>query len=324
MSDVNRPDLFDGETLELMVPATLEGMRVDRVISMLTGRSRAEALEAIGHGRVRVNDKVVAKASLPLASGQLLIAQMRAATDIALEPDASVEVDVVLEDVDFVVVNKAPHQVVHPGAGQREGTLAAGLLARYPEMRRLSERGLSDADRPGIVHRLDKGTSGLLAVARTPEGLESLSGQMTRREVTRRYLALVRGHVAEERGIVDAPIARSTRNPTQMAIRSDGRAARTHYEVIERLGEPYDSTLLRLRLETGRTHQIRVHLASIAHPVVNDLRYGHHRDERLEDQRLFLHAASLSFRHPRSNEIVSVVAQLPNDLHALLPEGTEP
>lgn len=323
MSDVNEPDLFDGETLDVVVPATLEGMRVDRAISMLTGRSRAEAVEAVQRGRVRVNDRVVTKASQQLASGQLLIAQMRAATDVALQPDPSVEVDVVLEDADFAVVNKSPHQVVHPGAGQREGTLAAGLLARYPEIRRLAEGGLSDADRPGIVHRLDKGTSGLLVVARTPEGLESLVSQMAGRQVTRRYLSLVRGHVAEEQGIVDAPIARSTRNPTQMAIRNDGRAARTHYEVIERLGEPYDSTLLRLGLETGRTHQIRVHLASIGHPVVNDLRYGHHRDERLDEERLFLHAASLSFRHPRTDEIVSVDAELPADLRALLPDGVE-
>ncbi len=323
MSDVNEPDLFDGEILEVVVPATLDGMRVDRVISMLTGRSRAEAVEAIEHSRVRVNDKVVNKASLQLASDQRLVAQLRAATDTALLADASVEVDVVVEDEDFVVVNKTPHQVVHPGAGQREGTLAAGLLARYPEIRRLAELSLSDADRPGIVHRLDKGTSGLLVVARTPEGLESLASQMTQREVTRRYVALVRGHVAEERGIVDAPIGRSTRNPTQMAIRSDGRGARTHYDVTERLSEPYDSTLLGLRLETGRTHQIRVHLASIGHPVVNDLRYGHHRDERLDDYRLFLHAASLSFRHPRTDEVVSVNAPLPNDLRRLLPEGIE-
>ena len=323
MSDINEPDLFDGESLELVVPATLDGMRVDRVISMLTGRSRAEAVEAIEHGRVRVNDKVVTKASLPLASDQRLVAQLRAATDVALLADASVEVDVVVEDEDFVVVNKTPHQVVHPGAGQRAGTLAAGLLARYPELRQLAELGLSEADRPGIVHRLDKGTSGLLVVARTPEGLESLAGQMTRREVTRRYLALVRGRVTEERGIVDAPIGRSTRNPTQMAIRSDGRSARTHYEVTERLSEPYDSTLLGLRLETGRTHQIRVHLSSIGHPVVNDLRYGHHRDERLDEYRLFLHAASLSFRHPRTDEIVVASAPLPDDLRRLLPEGIE-
>jgi 23S rRNA pseudouridine1911/1915/1917 synthase len=323
MSDVNSPDLFDGETLDVVVPATLEGMRVDRAISMFTGRSRAEAVEAVERGRVRVNDRVVTKSSLQLASGQLLIAQLRAATDVALQPDPSVEVDVVLEDADFVVVNKTPHQVVHPGAGQREGTLAAGLLARYPEIRRLAKEGLSDADRPGIVHRLDKGTSGLLVVARTPEGLDSLASQMAGRHVTRKYLSLVRGHVVEERGIVDAPIGRSTRNPTQMAIRNDGRDARTHYEVIERLSEPYDSTLLRLRLETGRTHQIRVHLASIGHPVVNDLRYGHHRDERLDEERLFLHAESLSFRHPRTDEIVSVDAKLPGDLRGLVPDGVE-
>ncbi|HTT59877.1 MAG TPA: RluA family pseudouridine synthase [Acidimicrobiales bacterium] len=318
MSDVNEPKGPEGEILEVAVPATLDGMRVDRAISLLTGRSRAEAVEAVQQGRVRVDERVVTKPSLALVSGQFLVAQMRGSLQ-GLQPDAGVEVDVVREDPDFVVVEKAPHQVVHPGAGQREGTLVAGLLARYPEIGRLADEGLSEPDRPGIVHRLDKGTSGLLVVARSPEGLESLASQMAARRVARGYLALVRGHVQEEHGIVDAPIGRSTRNPTQMAIRSDGRVARTHYDVIGRLSDAYDATLLRLRLETGRTHQIRVHLASIGHPVVNDLRYGHHRDERLDEERLFLHAASLSFLHPRSGEVVRTDSVLPRDLRAALP-----
>jgi 23S rRNA pseudouridine1911/1915/1917 synthase len=187
----------------------------------------------------------------------------------------------------------------------------------------LSAEGLSDPSRPGIVHRLDKGTSGLLVVAKTPEGFVSLSDQLSEREMERTYLGLVQGHVIEERGVVDAPIGRSTRTPTLMAVRSDGRPARTGYEVVTRLDRPFKATLLRLRLETGRTHQIRVHLATIGHPVVNDLRYGQRRDTRLDDERFFLHSASLAFRHPRTDERVVTSAPLPADLAALVPSELE-
>jgi 23S rRNA pseudouridine1911/1915/1917 synthase len=232
-------------------------------------------------------------------------------------------VDVVLDDDDFVVVNKAPGQVVHPGAGQHEGTLVAGLLARYPQISLLAAEGLCDISRPGIVHRLDKGTSGLLVVAKTPEGFVALSHQLAEREMGRTYLGLVQGHVSEERGVVEAPIGRSTRTPTLMAVRADGRPARTSYEVIARLDKPHPMTLLRLRLDTGRTHQIRVHLATIGHPVVNDLRYGQRRDKRLDEERFFLHSTTLTFRHPRSAETITTEAPLPQDLAVLVPEGVD-
>ncbi|MGA7834625.1 MAG: RluA family pseudouridine synthase [Acidimicrobiales bacterium] len=320
MTDDER-DAFDGEVLDLVVPSTLGGIRVDRVLSMLTGLSRSEAHDVLTSGAVRVNEKIVVKPSTTLDTGQHLLAVLPAPVSDAVVADPAVGVQVVLDDVDFAVINKAPGQVVHPGAGQREGTLVAGLLARYPEMALLSEEGLCDPSRPGIVHRLDKGTSGLLVVAKTPEGFVSLSNQLAERVVERTYIGLVQGHIAEERGVVDAPIGRSTRTPTLMAVRADGRPARTGYEVIAHLDRPVVATLLRLRLETGRTHQIRVHLATIGHPVVNDLRYGQRRDPRLPEERFFLHSTTLSFRHPRSDEWVSTHAAPPDDLAAMIPEG---
>jgi len=323
VSDSNFRDAFDGETLDLLIPSSLDAIRVDRVLAMLTGLSRSEANDVLASGSVRVNNKVVVKPSTTLEEGQRLVAVLPPKPSDDVESDASVHVDVVLDDVDFAVVNKAPGQIVHPGAGQRHGTLVAGLLALYPELRALSDEGLCDPLRPGIVHRLDKGTSGLLVVAKTPEGFLSLSDQLAERTMERTYLGMVQGHVSEERGVVDAPIGRSTRTPTLMAVRSDGRSARTGYEVIARVDKPHAMTLLRLRLETGRTHQIRVHLATIGHPVVNDLRYGHRSDKRLGEERFFLHSTTLAFIHPRSEEWVRTYVPLPADLAALVPSDVE-
>jgi 23S rRNA pseudouridine1911/1915/1917 synthase len=319
MSDTGAPDAFDGEVLDVTIPSSLHELRVDRVLSLLTGLSRSEAHHVITSGAVRVNDKTVTKPSTPLLDGQRLEAVLPPRPSGAVTPDASVEVDVVLDAEDFAVINKAAGQVVHPGAGQHEGTLVAGLLARYPEMQELSVAGLCDPSRPGIVHRLDKGTSGLMVVAKTPEGFLSLSSQLSERLMERTYLGMVQGLVAEERGVVDAPIGRSTRTPTLMAVRSDGRPAKTGYEVLARFEESPASTLLRLRLETGRTHQIRVHLATIGHPVVNDLRYGHRRDARLDEERFFLHSTTLTFTHPRNGKLISTRAPLPEDLRAIVP-----
>ena len=323
MTDTGGRDAFDGETLDLVVPGALDALRVDRALSMLTGLSRSEAHDVLLSGAVRVNDKVVVKPSTSLEAGQHLVAVLPARGSGEVEPDPTVVVDVVLDDHDFAVINKSPGQVVHPGAGQRDGTLVAGVLARFPQIRELSAEGLCDPSRPGVVHRLDKGTSGLLVVAKTPEGFLSLSSQLAERVMERTYLGMVQGHVVEERGVVDAPIGRSTRTPTLMAVRSDGRPARTGYEVITRVEKPHAMTLLRLRLETGRTHQIRVHLATIGHPVVNDLRYGHRSDKRLGDERFFLHSTTLAFRHPRSDEWISTHSSLPEDLRGLVPSELE-
>ena len=320
MSGADDFEVIDAETLDLVIPATLDAIRVDRVISLLTGLSRSEATEMIVAGAVRVNDRVLTKGSTSLEEGQHLVAMLPAPASGIVEPDETVPVDVVLEDEDFAVINKAAGQVVHPGAGQRTGTLVAGLLSRYPQMQLLSDEGLCEPLRPGIVHRLDKGTSGVLLVAKTVEGLVSLREQLASREMGRTYLGMVEGHVAEERGVVDAPIGRSTRTPTLMAVRADGRPARTGYEVLERIDKPHAMTLLRLSLDTGRTHQIRVHMATIGHPVVNDPRYGHRRERRLSEERFWLHSRTLRFVHPRTGEEVNAGAPAPEDLLALMGE----
>jgi 23S rRNA pseudouridine1911/1915/1917 synthase len=323
VSDDDVLDAFDGEVLDLVVPGTLDELRLDRVLSLLTGLSRSETSDIITSGAVTLDDKVMVKPSTPVREGKHLVAVLPAPESANVEADPGVEVDVVLDDVDFAVVNKAPGQVVHPGAGHRDGTLVAGLLALYPQMRDLSDEGLCDPMRPGIVHRLDKGTSGVLVVAKTAEGFSNLSIQLAERLMERTYYGMVEGHVTEERGIVDAPIGRSTRTPTLMAVRADGRAARTGYEVMARIDKPHAMTLLRLQLDTGRTHQIRVHLATIGHPVVNDPRYGHRREKRLPEDRFFLHSTTLAFAHPRTDEWVTTSVPLPADLRALVPASVE-
>jgi 23S rRNA pseudouridine1911/1915/1917 synthase len=195
----------------------------------------------------------------------------------------------------------------------------SGLLARYPDLGRPSE--LWDPERPGIVHRIDRGTSGLLAVARTDDAYRSLVAQLGARSVARRYLALVAGHVAEDRGAIEAPIGRSARTPTRMAVSAQGRDARTTYRVLERRDDPLPATLLSLNLDTGRTHQIRVHLAAIGHPVVGDDRYGgpgRVGGTLLAPGRLFLHAAELGFEHPLTHEELSFSSVLPEDLARVL------
>jgi 23S rRNA pseudouridine1911/1915/1917 synthase len=305
---------FDGA-----IPALLDGVRVDRALATLTGLSRAAVQEMVTNGQVRLNHAVVTKASLSVREGDLLAALLPGAR-LALQADDSVNVPVLVEDTDFVVVDKPAGVVVHPGAGRRTGTVIQGLLARYPEIAALADEVGGDPDRPGVVHRLDKGTSGVLVVARTPDGFAALRQQVRNHEMVRDYLSLVEGVVESDRGVVDAPLGPDERDPTSRAVRSDGKWARTHYRVVARLSTPRPLSLLELRLETGRTHQIRVHLAAIGHPVVNDLRYGHRRDDRLSVDRPFLHASQLSFQHPTSDAKVATSAPLPPDLRALVGE----
>jgi len=222
------------------------------------------------------------------------------------------------------VVDKPAGLVVHHGAGHGGGTLVDGLLARFPELADLAAAGTGDAARPGIVHRLDKGTSGLLVVARTPEAFRSLSGQLRAHTAGRHYRALVAGTVDDDAGVVDAPIGRSPRQPTRMAVTRGGRPARTAYRVVGRYREPWEATLVEATLDTGRTHQVRVHLAAIGHPVFGDDRYWGNRprpaDVRtlLTPGRLFLHACRLSLDHPASGERRTWESPLPPDLDAVL------
>lgn len=318
MSDDELTEFATGESLDVIVPGSLAGVRIDRAVAMLTGLSRNDVTKLIGDGRVTVDGRLVTKSSISLVENQRLFAALPEDDDGIVRADATVPVDVILEDEHFVVVNKAADQVVHPGAGRSDGTLVAGIAARYPEVLQLAINEVCEPLRPGVVHRLDKGTSGLLVFARTEEGFYSLSEQLADRSMGRTYIGLVEGDVTEERGVVDAPIGRSIKVPTMMAVKSDGRPARTGYEVIQRLSKPRALTLLRLRLETGRTHQIRVHLSAIGHPVLNDTRYGQRRDKRLHEERFFLHSETLSFDHPMTGERVTTQVDLPSDLASLI------
>ncbi|HUP86140.1 MAG TPA: RluA family pseudouridine synthase [Acidimicrobiales bacterium] len=297
-----------------VVPASLEGERIDRVVAMLTELPRAEIALMIEDGAVRIGGTPVAARSRKVREGDIVEIDVPERPVVpALRDDPDVDVPVVHVDADVIVVDKPPGLVVHPGAGHDTGTMVQGLLARYPELAELPREGAGEPDRPGIVHRLDAGTSGLLVVARTVNAYHSLVAQLSARDVQRHYRALVLGTVEANAGEVDAPIGRSEGDPTKMAVANAGREARTRYEVLRRYHEPIPTTELACKLETGRTHQIRVHLAAIGHPVVGDGRYGGERPA-IATGRPFLHAERLAFVHPRSGEVVTFTSVLPSDL----------
>ena len=309
--------------LELDVPPTLDGERVDKVLSLLTGVPRRVAAELVAAGSVSVDGTVVSSRSTPLRTGQRLAAVLPAPGPVGPVPDPTVPFTVVHEDAELVVVDKPAGVVVHHGAGNPHGTLVDGLLARFPDLADLAERGIGDPTRPGIVHRLDKGTSGLLVVARSAAAYASLSEQMREHRAERCYLALVAGTLSDDRGIVDAPIGRSNRRPDRMTVHAGGRPARTAYEVSSRFTQPVPATFLEATLETGRTHQVRVHLAALGTPVVGDDRYGGTKARPRElvgglpPGRLFLHAWRLSLDDPAGIRR-TWEAPLPADLRAVL------
>ena len=295
------------------VPAALAGERIDRVVAMLTGLPRSEVATMIAAGAVRIGERTITKPSTKVNEGDVVDVDVPDTSgEDALDPEAEVDEPIVHADAEVIVVDKPPELVVHPGAGNDRGTMVAGLLARFPELRDVGE-----PERPGVVHRLDKGTSGLLVVARTQPTYESLVAQLSTRTVERRYTALVWGHPDPPTGLVDAPIGRSRRDPTRMTVAADGREARTGYEVTRLFSDPVDAALLECRLETGRTHQIRVHLSAIGHSIVGDPRYKGART-RFPSPRPFLHAHRLSFDHPGTGERVSFESALPDDLAAVL------
>ena len=297
------------------VPEALAGQRVDRAVATVADISRRQAADLVAAGEVLVDGVPVGKPSAKLQLGQELRFQFER-EEIYLEADASVVFDVVHADSQVVVVDKPPGLVVHPGSGVRGSTLVNGLLGQFPDMRAVGQE-----ERPGIVHRLDRGTSGLLMVARTEVAYEHLVAQLRARTVERRYQCLVVGTLESERGLIDAPLGRSPRDATKRAVVADGLEARTFYEVVERFdvevplspsaGLPADVapdesgdrvrfSFVNCRLETGRTHQIRAHLLAIGHPVVGDVDYEGTVDspEALAAlSRPFLHAETLGFVH---------------------------
>lgn len=292
-----------GEPLTVTVTASLAGERVDRAVALLAGLSRAAASDLVAAGGVRIDGEVVHQRRRLLHEGQALAVDRPEPEPGLPVADPSVDVPVVFADEHLIVVDKPAGLVVHRGAGRPGGTMVEGLLARFPELAGLPGAGTGDPDRPGIVHRLDKDTSGLLVVARTAEAHRLLAAQFRDHRARRGYLALVRGVPESPAGIVDAPIGRSVRTPTRMAVTTGGRPARTAYRLEQAYDGPVPAALLRLELETGRTHQVRVHLAAIGHPVVGDARYGRPAQVREDAEllgaaRQMLHAWQLAVIHP--------------------------
>ncbi len=313
-SSASDQDHGAGEVLTLIVPPELSGQRLDRALcALVPAYSRSRAQEAIKDGHVRVGGRA-AKPSLLVEAGQQITVRPPARNPVTrgLAGDAP-PLDVVFEDEHLLVVNKPPGLVVHPAPGHEAGTLVDALRAHVPGL----DAG-EDAIRPGIVHRLDKDTSGLLVVAKTGPAHAALSAQMKERRMVKRYLALVEGAMPIPEGAIEAPIGRDLRQRQKMGIVATtrgGREARTRFRVLR---TAHGRSLLDVQLETGRTHQIRVHLAAVQHPVVGDERYG--RPQPPLPPRIFLHAARLEFAHPITGEWMAFEAPLPADLAAFLAE----
>ena len=295
------------EQVEVEVPRSLGGARVDKAIAELFEVSRAAAVKVVEAG-VEI-DGTPARGRDRVDAGQII--RCRPPEErTPLRPEA-VEFTVLLQDDAVIVVDKPAGVVVHPGSGRTGGTLAAGLVHRYPEL-----EGVGAADRSGLVHRLDKDTSGALLVARTQGSFDFLTSELRARRIGRTYVALVEGRMGAPTGTIDAPVGRDPARPTRRAMTHGGKHARTHYEVIRHY-EGSGVSLLEVRLETGRTHQIRVHLAGIDRPVAGDVIYGATRKD-LGSPRTFLHASRLEFHHPEDGARISVEAPLSPDLATVL------
>jgi 23S rRNA pseudouridine1911/1915/1917 synthase len=291
--------------VEFVVESSEAGDRADAVLARMAGVARSVARDALVSGSVRVNGKV-AKPADRVAEGEVFAGDV---ADPRAEPPRAeaIPLDIRHEDDRVLVVSKPAGLVVHPAGGHRSGTLVNALLALDRPL------GMLYPDRPGLVHRLDRETSGLLLVAKDDEAQAFLMDALKRREVERRYLALVKGRPAAGSGTVDAPIGRHPNRPQLMAVVPEGKPAVTHYEVLD--SDPAECSLLDVRLETGRTHQIRVHMNHVGHPVLGDRFYGGVSDlsRRLGLDRPFLHAYRLEFPHPDGGRI-ELEDELPEDL----------
>lgn len=298
---------MEEETIFLTV--TDAGERLDKYLAQaISDLSRAQVQRLIAAGRVTVNGVSVNKASLRLEAGDEVVIRVPPPESTEVHPEA-IPLSIVYEDDDLLVIDKPAGMVVHPAHGHRSGTLVNALLSRYPQ---LAEVG--GAERAGIVHRLDKDTSGLILVAKNEAAQKELQRQFKHHAVEKVYLALVEGRLEPEQGLIDAPIGRDKQQRKRMAVVRGGRQASTVYRVIERFE---DHTLVEARPQTGRTHQIRVHFAFIGHPLVGDPVYGYRR-QHLGLGRQFLHAQTLSFRLPSSGEVVEFHSPLPDDLRRVL------
>jgi 23S rRNA pseudouridine1911/1915/1917 synthase len=297
----------------LTVPDGAAAQRVDRFVADATGLSRSYVQRLISDGRLTGAGSPL-KANAVVGPGTSLRLEVPPAARLEMEADPGITVVVVYEDSDVIVVDKPAGLVVHPSQGHPAGTLVNALLGRADAS---EYGGIAGVQRPGIVHRLDRDTSGLLIVAKHDVAQASLMAQLKARRVKKTYLALVAGDVAAATGRIEAPIGRDPRHRTRMAVTTDGRESVTGYRVRERFGR---WTLLELDLVTGRTHQIRVHLEAIGHPVAGDPVYGTGTSRRGPDglERLFLHAWRLEFAAPSDGHLIRATAPLPAELEQVL------
>ena len=295
---------------EHTLPESLAGMRMDRALAQMFpqySRSRLQAWLKSGHVRVKRGAcDLRVEGSTPVLGGERVELAPPPAHDARMPRAQRMPLDIVFEDRDLIVINKPVGLIVHPGAGNPDRTLMNALLAHQPALRQVP--------RAGIVHRLDKDTSGLLVVAKNLTAQARLAEQLAARSVKRTYLAVVHGDPLA-RGTIDAAIGRDTRVRTRMAVSERGKQARTNYRVLERFGK---AALLECRLDTGRTHQIRVHLQHIRHPIVGDPVYRRGTRPGIAFARQALHAAELELAHPRSGKRMHWCAPLPEDMTALL------
>lgn len=315
---MHNPDRTSSRDHELWtIEADQAGQRLDRyLVSRLEDVSRTQAQQLITGGFVLVNGHAVKPGYALRPQDQLQVTRILPISQPTTVKPQSFPLDIIYEDAYLLVINKAAGMVVHPAPGHADDTLVNALLARYPAL------GSVEGDvRPGIVHRLDRDTSGLLIVAKDIRTQAALIEQMKQHTIVKRYLALVEGDVSLEKGSIEAPIGRDPRHRQQMTITAvASREARTHFRVLKRYAR---HTLILLQLETGRTHQIRVHLQAIGHPVVGDPVYGSgHTCSGIGLQRQFLHAYQLAFAHPVTGEQMEFEAPLPTDLQAVLDNKT--
>jgi 23S rRNA pseudouridine1911/1915/1917 synthase len=297
------------EQLQLTVEPAQDGSRLDRFVAeRVNDLSRSYAHQLIEDAHIRLNGRD-ARPSSPVRTGDIVTVRLPVArpTDLVAQ---DIPLTVVYEDADVAVIDKPAGMVVHPAPGHLDGTLVNALLARYPDIT------VSGDLRPGIVHRLDRDTSGLLVITRNDRARHAIQAQQQARTMTKAYLAVVEGRFKEAEGLIDAPIARHPTDRKRQAIVANGREARTHWRVLEELGE---YTLIEARLETGRTHQIRVHFAYRSRPVLGDPLYGPRKPRATFGlTRQFLHAYRLGFALPSSGEWAEFEAPLPEDLRAAL------
>lgn len=303
-------NLYNEEPLEWIVEAEQSGERVDKFVTDSIddqGVSRTQVQEWIKAGAVQVDDKV-AKANLKVAEGNRVVLIIPEPEEAAIVPE-NIPLEVIYEDSDLIVINKKRGMVVHPAPGHSSGTLVNALMYHCKDL-----SGINGMIRPGIVHRIDKDTTGLLMAAKNDLAHISLAEQLKEHTVTRKYIALVHGNLPHDQGTIDAPIGRDLNDRKLFTVTEhNSRHAVTHFHVLERLG---DYTIVELQLETGRTHQIRVHMKYIGHPLAGDPVYGRNKTVALKGQAL--HATLLGFTHPRSGDRLEFEMPLPADFEYVL------